>query len=79
MVFKEDAAKLYAFESKIEGPFVLRGIVHKPGGRSMALLGKKILYEGDEIEGWTVKEVLQNIVRLEKADGEKMELRMEDR
>lgn len=79
MVFKEDAAKLYALESKIKGPFVLRGIVHKPGGRSMALLGTEILYEGDEIDGWTIKEVLKDIVRLEKPDGEKLELKMEDR
>ena len=79
MVFKEDAAKLYALESKIKGPFVLRGIVHKPEGRSMALLGTEILYEGDEIDGWTIKEVLKDIVRLEKPDGEKLELKMEDR
>lgn len=79
MVFKEDAAKLYALESGIAGPFVLRAIVHKPEGRSMALLGTEILYEGDEIDGWTVKEVLQEVVRLERADGEKLELKMEDR
>lgn len=79
MVFKESAAKLYARESKIQGPFVLRGIVHKPEGGSMALLGTEILYEGDEIDGWVIKEVLVDIVRLEKPDGEKLELKMEDR
>ena len=79
MVFKADAAKLYALESKIEGPFVLRGIVHQPQGSSSALIGTEILYEGDEIDGWTVKEVLRDIIRLEKPDGEKLELKMEDR
>ncbi len=54
MVFKENAAKLYALESKIKGPFILRGIVHKPEGRSMALLGTEIYYEGDEVDGWTI-------------------------
>ena len=79
MVFKEDAARLYALESKIEGPFALRGIVHKPEGGSMALIGKEILYEGEKIDGWTIKEVLKNIVRLENSNGEKLELTMENR
>ena len=79
MVFNKDAAKLHAIESNIQGPFVLRGIVHKPQGGSSALIGTEILYEGDEIDGWTVKEVLKDTVRLEKPDGEKLELKMKDR
>lgn len=79
MVFKEDAVKLYVVEQDMKGPFTLRGIVHKPEGGSMALLGTEILYEGDEIDGWTIKEIFHNTVRLENADGEKQELKMEDR
>ncbi len=79
MVFKADAAKLYAVESNIEGPFVLRGIVHKPDGGSMALLGTEIFYEGDEIQGWTIGKISLDSVKLNKPDGKKLELRMEDR
>ena len=79
MVFKADASRLHEIEIGMEGPFVLRGIIHNENGRSMVLLGEEILSEGDEIDGWTVKEVLKNVVRLEKADGEKLELKMEDR
>ena len=61
------------------GSLVLRGIVHQPQGRSQALIGIEILYEGDEIEGWTVKEISADLVKLQNSDGEKLELRMEDR
>lgn len=58
---------------------IIRGIISKPNGRSLALLGTKILYEGDEIDGWKVKEILKNSVILENAEGKKMELNMNDR
>ena len=79
MIFRNDKSKLYAVKSNIEGPLVLRGIVYKPKGKSVTLIGTEIFYEGDEIKGWTVKEILKDSVRLEKADGEKLELKMEDR
>ena len=79
MVFKEDAARLYALESKIKGPFVLRGIVHKPESGSTVLIGTEILSEGDEIDGWTIGEISPESVKLKKPDGEEMELKMEDR
>ena len=76
MVYRADEAKLYVVESKIKGP-VLRGIVNqKPPGRSSALIGTEILYEGEEIDGWTVKEVLKDTVRLENTEGEILELKM---
>ncbi len=64
MVFREDAANLYVLESKNKSPLVLRGIIHNPGGKSMALIGTDIFYEGDEVEGWTVKEILLDAARL---------------
>ena len=79
MVFQADAVRLYVAEGKIQGPFALRGIVHKPQGGSMALIGTEILYEGDEINGWTLKEVLADLVRFENSEGEKLELKMQDR
>jgi hypothetical protein len=79
MVFREDEARLYAVESNIEGPFVLRGIIYQLQGRSQALIGIEILYEGDEIQGWIVKEISADSVKLQKQDGEELELRMEDR
>ena len=79
MVFREDKARLYAVESKIEGPFALRGIVHQPQGKSQVLIGIEILYEGDEIEGWIVREISAGSVRLQKPDGEELELKMEYR
>ena len=78
MVYQEDEAKLYLVESKIEGP-ILRGIVHQPQGRSSALIGIDIYYEGDQVDEWTVKEISKNTVILEKSDGEKLELKMENR
>lgn len=78
MVYEEDVVAQHIAERKVEGP-VLLGIVDDPAGRSSALIGKEILYEGDEIGDWTVMEIHKDIVRLEKADGEKRELRMKDR
>ena len=65
--------------ANVEGALVLMGIVYQPQGRSQALIGKEILFEGDEIEGWTVKEIFRDSVSLKKADGEKLELNMENR
>ena len=79
MVFKENESRLFVVESKVEGPLSLRGIVHKPEGKSMALIGTEILYVGDEIDGWTLKDVQQESVKLENAEGEKLELKMKDR
>lgn len=59
---------------KNEGTLTLRGIV----GGSMALIGTEILYKGDQYQGWIVKEILKDSVVLEKPDGEKLELKMED-
>ena len=85
MVFKGDTegagdtTGLPAPEIETEGPlFVLKGVVYKPDGRSMALIGTEILVEGDEIEDWTVKEVFRDAVLLEGPDGEKLELKMGD-
>ncbi len=75
MVFKKDTTNLSALESKVK----LRGIVNKPEGRSMALLGTDIFFKGDEIDGWTIMEISLNSVKLKKPDGEEMELKMEDR
>ena len=79
MVFREDKARLYAVESKIEGPFALRGIIYQPQGGSQALIGIDIFYEGDEIQDWTVIEISAGSVKLRKQDGEELELKMEDR
>ena len=78
MVYKAGQASLHAVEGTMDGP-ALRGIVHKPQGRSSVLLGTEILYEGEQYEGWTVKEIFKDSVKLEKADGEKLELKMKDR
>ena len=78
MIFEESAAKLSVVESKMEG-LVLRGIVHKPQGGSTALIGTDIYNEGDEVDGWTITEIYPNLVKLQKSDDEKMELKMEDR
>ena len=58
-------------------PFKLNAIMYMPNDRSSVLIGTEILYEGDESEGWIVKEILIDSVRLEKSDGEKLELKME--
>jgi hypothetical protein len=79
MVFKENKARLFEVESKVKGPLSLRGIVHKTDGKSMALIGIDILYIGEEIDGWTLKEVQHESVKLENAEGEKLELKMKDR
>jgi hypothetical protein len=60
---------------KNEGTLTLRGIV----GESMALIGTEILNKGDQYQGWTVKEIFKDSVLLEKPDGEKLELKMENR
>lgn len=72
MLFEED------IDSKIDEPFTLRGIVHQQEGRSMVVLGTEIFSEGDKIDGWTIKEVFQHTVVLEKPDGKKLVLKMED-
>ena len=78
MVYNKGEKDIHVIESKMEGP-VLRGVVHKPNGRSSVLLGKEILYEGEQYEEWTVKEISKDSVTLEKTDGEKLELKMKDR
>ena len=79
MFYDKNKARLTVIENKIEGPLILRGIVHKPDGKSMALIGTEILYVGDKIEGWTLKQVQQELVKLENDTGEKLELKMKDR
>jgi len=79
MIYDKSKARLTVVESKIEGPLILRGIVHKPDGKSMALIGTEILYVGDKIEGWTLKQVQKEVVKLENDNGEKLELKMKDR
>ena len=44
----------------------------------MALIGTEILYVGDQIDGWTLKEVQNEAVKLENAAGEKLELKMRE-
>lgn len=60
---------------EVEGALVLKGLVYKPGGGSTALIGERIVSEGDEIEGWTVKKIARDSVLLEKPDGEKQNLK----
>jgi hypothetical protein len=61
------------------GELLLKGVVYKPGGKSSVLIGKEILYVGEEVQGWKIVEVSRDSVKLENGDGEKMELRMKNR
>lgn len=56
--------------------FIIKGIVRPPQGKPSVLVGTEILYEGDQIQGWTVKQILKDIVCLEKPDGQKKRIKM---
>ena len=67
----------YTPPGEIEDPFTLNAIMYMSNGRSSVLIGTEILCEGDEIYGWTIKEILRDRVKLENSNGEKLELKME--
>jgi hypothetical protein len=78
MLYTQGDFNLYSDKSNA-GTLSLMGVVYKPGGKSSVLIGKEILYVGEEVQGWKIVEVLRDSVNLEKGDGEKMELRMKNR
>ena len=66
-------------EGNIENQLSLRGVVYKPNGRSMALIGADVFHVGDKNDGWTVIDIQREVVKLENAEGETMELKMKGR
>ena len=78
MVFVDNGKEnLYAI-GVFNGP-VLKGIVYRPNGKSSVLIGKDVLYVGEQTQGWKVVDILSNMVRLEKDSGEKLELKTKNR
>lgn len=79
MVYRENEARLFQVENKAKGPLSFESFVQGADGKFMALIGTEILYVGEEIDGWTVEEIQPDFVKLENAEGEKLELKIKDR